>query len=644
MHPTDIELLSTPGTPALQGDLLLTAVSAPHAETNTYRGAVWRIGLDGTATPWTHGEYDSAPAISPDGRWVAFLRAGEPKAPPQVHVMPTTGGDARRLTDLPLGAGAPVWAPDSRRIAFTARVSEPGRYGVATADGEKLEPAEEAPRRITRFDYRIDNIGFLRDRPQRLFVVDATEPDADLVALTDERVDVSGPAWTPDGETILVAAPRDWGAKETEEADIYAVPAHRPGEPRLLIRSAGGVERITVGDGVVWFVGAEFARPYEAARNPGLWSAPLSGGTPRRLTDVETVHVHAGAGAPAVLGDRLVVAVLNRGAVELRAVPDDADGVPLEKLALLAGERAAVRSFTVDGDRIAAVVSGPDSAGDVVLISGGTGKVLTDWSKPLRNKGIRPLQELTATAPDGYPVHGWLVEPEGDGPHPVLLVVHGGPFAAYDWGLFDEAQVYAAAGYAVVLANPRGSAGYGQSHGRAIVRALGTVDVDDVLALLDSALERPALDSSRVGVMGGSYGGFMTAWLAAHHGERFRAAWSERAVTAWDSMVGSSDIGWLFVDAYLGSEPEVQRERSPLTYADRISIPFLVAHSEHDWRCPVEQAQRLFVALKRAGAEVEMLLFPGEGHELTRSGKPRHRIQRFEAVLEWWSRHLPVRR
>ena len=449
------------------------------------------------------------------------------------------GGDARRLTDLPLGAGQPVWAPDSRRIAFTARVPEPGRYGVPTADGKKLEPAEEAPRRITRFDYRIDDIGFLRDRPQRLFVVDVEEPAGEPAPLTDDRVDVSGPVWTPDGERVLVIAQREWGAAETEETDLYAVPAGG-GEPVLAVRSAGGVENATVSeDGTVWFTGAEYTWPYGEARNPGLWSAKLAEepATPRRLTDAETVHVVSGAGAPAVLGDQLLVAVLNRGAVELRAVPRDAEEAPLDKLAVLAGERAAVRSFTVDAGRIAAVVASPDSAGDVVLIEDGTPRTLTDFSKPLRERGIRPVEELTATAPDGYPVHGWLVRPEGEGPHPVLLVVHGGPFAAYDWGLFDEAQVYAAAGYAVVLGNPRGSAGYGQSHGRAIVRAFGTVDADDLLALLDSALEQPGLDSSRVGVMGGSYGGFMTTWLAAHHGERFRAAWSERAVNAWVIVV-----------------------------------------------------------------------------------------------------------
>ncbi len=267
---------------------------------------------------------------------------------------------------------------------------------------------------------------------------------------------------------------------------------------------------------------------------------------------------------------------------------------------------------------------------------------LTDLSAELRSAGLAVTVEIGATAPDGYPVHGFLVLPAGSGPHPVLLVVHGGPHAAYGWGLFDEAQVYAAAGYAVVLPNPRGSAGYGHEHGRTILGRLGSVDADDVLALLDAALGRPECDADRVGVMGGSYGGFMTSWLASQAPDRFTAAISERAVNAWDSFAGSSDIGYFFAENYVGADRDSQWRASPLAYADQIDVPLLIIHSEQDWRCPLEQAQRLFVALRSRAAEVEMLLFPGEGHELSRSGRPRHRLQRFGAILDWWQRHLPA--
>jgi dipeptidyl aminopeptidase/acylaminoacyl peptidase len=220
-------------------------------------------------------------------------------------------------------------------------------------------------------------------------------------------------------------------------------------------------------------------------------------------------------------------------------------------------------------------------------------------------------------------------------------MIHGGPFAQYGWQLFDEAQVYAGAGYAVLMANPRGSSGYGQAHGRAIAGNVGEVSARDLMAILDHVLAaNPTLDAARVGVLGGSHGGFMTTWLAAHEGHRFRTAIAERAVNAIDSFTGSSDIGWYFAEDIYGSDAVGQRKQSPLTYVNDIRIPMLIIHSEQDWRCPIEQAQRLYVALRRNGVDTEMLIFPGEGHELTRSGLPSHRLARFDAILEWLGRYL----
>ncbi|MGX7828775.1 S9 family peptidase [Actinokineospora sp. 24-640] len=642
MRPEDIELLAAPGAPALHGDLLLVGVSTPDLDADAYRGGLRRVPLDGgPAREFTRGYRDLQPAFSPDGTHVAFLRVTQKGSSPQLWVMPVDGGEARQLTDLPLGAGTPVWAPDSRRLAFTARVPEPGRYGVDDAP----DAGSEAPRRITNLDFRLDDIGFLTDRPAQLFVVDVADGEPPR-ALTTGAAEPADPAWTSDGGHVLVSAKRDWGTADTLHTDIYAIPADG-GAPALVARSAGAADMLVVSqDDIVVFVGEEFTGNTSVARNIGLWAVPLrldGAAEPRRLTDPETVDCERGAGRPVLTADGVLVGVRNRGAVELRRVAFDADRAVLSELALVAGGQAMVKGFAADGDRVVCTLSTWDSAGELVLVSADETLRLTDFSAPLRARGIRQPLEIKGSAPDGYATHGWVVLPEGDGPHPVLLSVHGGPFMYYGWGLFDEAQVYAAAGYAVVLPNPRGSAGYGESHGRAIIEAMGTLDVDDVLSVLDAALERPDLDSTRVGVMGGSYGGWMTGWLAAHHGERFTAAWSERAVNAWDSFAGTSDIGWWFAEAYCGTDPGALLEKSPLTHADKITIPFAVVHSEHDWRCPVEQAQRMYTKLKRNGVEAELLLFPGEGHELTRSGKPRHRKQRFDAVLDWWHRHLPVK-
>jgi dipeptidyl aminopeptidase/acylaminoacyl peptidase len=365
-------------------------------------------------------------------------------------------------------------------------------------------------------------------------------------------------------------------------------------------------------------------------RNESLWSVPFTGGDARPLLDPAEFHLAMGGGDLDVTPDGVLFTNEQRGAVHLLHVPFD--GSPAQTV--FGGERQ-VAGFAWANGVLAATIAGPADWGE--LYTTRAAGPLTSFSA-----GVDALEqvEITTVAPDGYPVHGWVVRPAGEGPHPVLLMIHGGPYAQYGWRLFDEAQVYAGGGYAVVFGNPRGSSGYGEAHGRPIRGNVGEVTAADLLALLDAALKAPDLDGSRVGVLGGSHGGFMTTWLAAHHGERFGAAVSERAVNSIDSFAGTSDIGWFFADSLYVRDFERQ---SPLSYADRIALPMLIIHSEQDWRCPVEQAYRLFVALKRRGAPVELLLFPGEGHELSRNGRPSHRIQRFDAILAWFDEHLLVK-
>jgi dipeptidyl aminopeptidase/acylaminoacyl peptidase len=666
MKPTDLHLFRALGRPApASGGEVFVALSTPDLVKDRYQGVIWRAEPGVGPVEFTHGPRDSAPVLSPDGETIVFLRAGE-SGPAQPYGMPRSGGEPRKLAEHPLGVSGVVFSPDSRRIAYLAALPEPGRYGTARSgavdgDPDALAPGSidgpnkpaadaEAPRRLNRMSYRADGKGFLVDKPEQIFVLELAE-GARPRQVTTETETPSGPSFTPDG-TRLVYVRRSAPDALTDDLVVISADADEPGTGEVVLRHGGGAGSPSVAGDTVYYVGTTYQGTDFAGRCPGLWAVPLAGGEPRRLTDPDTVHVDAMAGEPAVVGDHVLVAVDDRGAVGIRAVPRSAELAELATLPEVVGGRRVVKSFTVAGSRLAAVVATPESTGDVVTLTlaGDGGSVagdsdapaITDVSAPLRAAGIGGQVELTGSAPDGYPVHGWLVLPPGDGPHPVLLAVHGGPHSAYGWGIFDEAQMYAAHGYAVVLANPRGSAGYGERHGRAIVGALGTVDADDLLALLDVALGRDDCDAGRVGVMGGSYGGFMTSWLASHAPGRFVAAISERAVNAWDSFAGSSDIGYFFAAGYVGADRDAQWAASPLAYADRIDIPFLVVHSEQDWRCPIEQGQRLFVALKLRGHEAEMLVFPGEGHELSRTGKPQHRRQRFEAILSWWARHLPV--
>ena len=664
MLPGDIDLLRTPGSPALlpDGSAVVVALSQPDHAADEYVGGLWMVPLDGSRPRrLTRGHADSEPDVSADGRRVVFVRGGSGRKP-QLHLVDVEGGEPTRLTDAPLGAGQPRFSPDGTRIVYTARVPEEGRY---TADGK---PDAEAPRLVTQLRYRGDGIGYVRDRPRQLFVLDVPQDSDDerLGALpvprqlTDADDDVDLPRWFPTGDAVAAVLRRhaDREVDLRRDAVVIDVPAagpeHQALEPRPLTDADAGaclaVSRVLpAADGRrVWVLAEDVGpsgRDFVAALT-GLYEVPLDG-EPRRLTDPDEVDLD-----PGVLvedGDEVLVAPQRSGAVHLVAV--GADGGACD---VLSGE-VVVSGAAAAGGALAVVRATPDSSGDVVVLRAhaqdetATGRVLTDWSAPVRATGrVRRPEPVVAYAPDGYRVEGWLTTPDprrfGAGPHPTILMIHGGPFAQYTLGLFDEVQVLAEAGYAVVHGNPRGSSGRGREHGRAIRRAFGTVDADDVLALLDAALTDERLDASRTGVMGGSYGGYLTAWLTTRT-QRFSAAVVERGFLDPVSFVGSSDIGWFFGLEYLGEpdgEAELVAAQSPMAHVGDVRTPTLVIHSEQDWRCPVEQGQRWFTELRRRGVESELLLFPGEGHELSRSGRPTHRVQRFEHVLRWWRTWLPT--
>ncbi len=675
MKSEHLPLLNSVSAPAVHpdGSRAVVSVIRPDFDADAYVGQLWTVPLDPDEKNPDHrprrltrGFRDTAPDFSPDGRALAFLRAAA-GGKPQLHVVEAAGGEPQLLTAAPLGVSSFAWSPDSRSIVFGARTPDEGRYGSIDGVGAGSEDA----RLITDFQYRMNGLGYTADKPLQLFLIEVPQLDAEpkvapagralkalgaaaeaaetgASLLPDTKQLTTGPAdhndasFSADGGTIYFTASLHAGRDTDLVSGIYMVPA-AGGQPQALTpantepQTVSAVRQSADGQWLFYLAqdlgasGRDFV-----ARNTALYAMPAAGGDATPLSDAESLDL-TGASRIELRGTAGALVLNNaRGTVELHEfVATGGHAVLLEGTRVITGAAEG-------GGRLVVSFSDASTAGDVAVVDGGQVRRLTDFSAPLRSvAGISEPQELTLPSADGYPVHGWLVKPAGPGPHPVLLNIHGGPFAQYGVALFDEAQIYAGAGYAVLMCNPRGSAGYGQEHGRSIKERMGTVDMQDVLAFLDGAVEKfEDLDAANVGIMGGSYGGYLTAWTISHD-HRFRAAIVERGFLDPVSFTGSSDIGWFFGGEYTGPSAEQMAAQSPMARVENVRTPSLVIHSEEDLRCPVEQGQRYFTALKQQGVETGFLVFPGENHELSRSGTPHHRKQRFDEILKWWARYLP---
>lgn len=648
MKATDLESLTSLSRPTLDpsGARIVVSASHPSLDVDANVGQLFSVPLDGSAARRiTRGFRDSQPQFSPDGTMIAFLRS-EPGGVSQVAVVAAGGGEPHIITDRPLGVSDIRWL-NSGRLGFISRDPEPGRYGTVSGIAAAAEPA----RRITGLSYKSNGLGYTNDRRLHAFLVEVPDLDAEPRYEPSPQPDgtkpkfstVPEPARLTEGDydhtNLRFSGDRAWviaARHDTRDTDLQSqIFSFALDGSDLRVETPLGYSVATFDfapDGTLYFLGTEITGNDFVGRNGSLFR--VEAGEPHRLTDPETIDLGDVDSHLGFRGSEVLVQNRTRGTRQLLAI-DEAGGV-----SALSSGAVEIDGHVASGDRIIVTYSSPTTFGDVGILDDGIVTPLTDFSAALRATGILEPQELLVTGRDGSQIHGWVVAPAGGGPHPTLLMIHGGPFSAYSVHPLDEAQVYADAGYAVVYCNPRGSAGYGQEHGRSIKDRMGTVDKDDVLDFLDGALAAHSeLDGSRLGILGGSYGGYLTAYTIAHD-HRFRAAIVERGYLDPDAFIGSSDIGWFFGQEYNGYTAEQRRPQSPQEVAHLVTTPTLVIHSEDDLRCPLGQAETWYATVKLAGTPAELLIFPGENHELSRSGRPRHRVQRFEAILDWFGRYL----
>jgi len=666
MRPADIGRLVEVGDPRVSPDgrTIAFVVTTVDLDANRYHGRIWLAAADGSEPPrpFTAGEHrDGRPRWSPDGRDLAFVSHREGQGS-ELYVLPVaSGGELRRVASWSEEIEDLAWSPDGRRLAFTARRRDDEHEGTrpegTTTDGNptdgKTDDRDRPPRRIDRLAYRFDGMGWTCDRPRQLFTVRA-DGNGKPVAVTTGSFDHAGAAWSPDGDALAFSAGRHDTWDLDRAVDLFTV-GPVGGEPRRLTATGPtfrGPSWSPDGSAIAFVWGD----PRSLPRSAQVGIVARDGGDHRLLTtalDRNCAPFLVAAREPVWDGADLLFQVENSGNLHLYRVDTSGTGKP----ELVLGGDRWVTGFDLAGGTLAFCASTPTAPSELFVLAGSAERRLTDIGHdPVEGPAFVDAERFTASAPDGTEVEAWVMRPAGleaGRRYPTLLNIHGGPFAQYGNHLFDEFQIQSGAGYVVLYCNPRGSSGYGDAWGRAIRGAnvaedpgsgWGGVDYDDVMAVVDEAVRRfDFIDPDRLGVLGGSYGGFMTSWIVGHT-DRFKAACSERAVNDLRTMSWTSDIGTYFQKGYIGpshlEDPEEYARQSPATYVDDMHTPLLILHSENDLRCPIEQAEQLFVALKLLGRTVEFVRFPGEGHELSRSGSPRHRVQRAEIVLDFFARHL----
>ena len=600
---------------------------------NRRSSSIWVVETGGASAPRKlTADGSNAPRWSPDGTRLAFLasRGGDGEGNPrQIFVLRLDGGEGQPLTHLKNGVTGYQWSPDSKRIVAVSRIG-PGDAGTRKSD----------VRHYTHISYKFNDTGWFDDRRSHLWIVDAAT-GADRALTSGDDWNDTDPQWSPDSTKIAFVSDRT--GKELENGfnkDVWVI-------------SAEGGPLTKISD-------HEFADT-EPRWSPDGSKIAFAGQTQRRQFPRLYVATATGGVASTLVVDQLDL------------IPGDLRWVATDELRFETGFRGTNHIFRVDlaAHNFAPVTKGERSvrgydinhkaglmsylANDfkhlddlfVSSLDGSGERQLTHLNGKLWSElDLASVERLPFESSDGWAIDGFLVKPLGWEPgkkYPLIVSVHGGPAGQYGTDWYQEFQIYAAKGWGVFFCNPRGSTGYGEKFERGIANNWGGMDYQDVMAGVDAAIKKnPWIDTGRLGVTGGSYGGFMTNWIVGHT-NRFKAAVTLRSVSNFISDDGTRDGAYGHEEDFKGplfDNFEQYWSASPLKYARNVKTPTLVLHSDNDFRVPIEQGEQWFRALKHYGVTTELVLFPRENHNLTRTGEPKHVVESMNWQLYWFDKYL----
>lgn len=614
---------------------------------------------EGTLRQFTHGDYrDHSPKWSPDGTAIAFISNRREEKAADGYIIPFDGGEARLAANIEGQVFKMEWSPDGKRLVLQARLKD-----SSEVEREKDPVKKElgiVSRHITRVLYKFESKGFLPRERTHLWIV---EVDSGRVRqLTKGEVyDETSPAWSPDGQRLVFCSNRSPEPDlDPDAVDLFVIPADG-GNMEKIPTPLGSKDLPGFSPDGKWISYACREGRGGWWKNTGLWIVPADGGGeaidltgrfdiavgPGTLNDIPG-HLPMVRPVWSADGSRIFFQVSREGRTTLqRLTVDDRQAEPVP----VVDANGVVDDFSLSGDgkTLACVFTDMTRPSEILKVDLETGqeKVLTDINHKVMDQiSLGAWEEFRIKGATGNDLQGWIITPPDFDPqktYPSILEIHGGPHAQYGAYFMHEFHFLAAQGYVVYFCNPRGSLGYGEAHARAIDNNWGTLDYEDVMAVADFMLTKPYIDPDRRGVTGGSYGGYMTNWIIGHT-DRFKAAVTQRSVSNMISMYGSSDFNWSF-EYELGGRPPWENmenywRQSPIKHIGRAKTPTLVIHSEQDLRCPLEQGEQIYVALKRLGVDTEMIVYPEESHELSRAGRTDRRIDRLTHILRWFDRYL----